>query len=343
MAEVLDRCGIEVKRPPRGDWYGHRCPQCFHRKSPRAFTINPETGLWLCRAGCVGRDGQALGGDLLALIAACEGLELAGEDFRKVVAIAADIGGVEARATALSAAELRARAQARTEELAWREREQAERRRRHRAESIAKATAYWNALATRGAPGEEYLRERGLLDVVALGLVRFDRGDYDSIALALRTSDGQVANVIRRRLPAWAPTKDDRFRPLARLYALGTYVGALSEIEPGRDVVLVEGFADALTAALAWPRAIVLGARSATDLPTIAEHAAPRIARHGGRLMIAPHRDDAGFKAAEAAADHAHRAGLRLAANTLDIITHGASDLNQAWCAGWRPAHGSSS
>lgn len=343
VAEVLDRCRIEVKRPPRGDWYGHRCPQCFHRKSPRAFTINPDTGLWLCRAGCVGRDGQALGGDPLALIAACEGLELAGEDFGKVVAIGADIGGVEARPTALSAAALRARAQARAEEVARREREEAEERRRHRADSIARATAYWDQLATRCAPGEDYLRERGLLDVVARGLVRFDCGDRDSIAMPLRTCDGQIANVIRRRLPVWAPTKDDRFRPLAGLWARGTYIDAIDEIGPGLDVVLPEGFADSLTAKLAWPLACVLGARSASDLPTIAKYAAPRIKFHGGRLLIVAHRDDAGFKAADTAIEQAHNAGLRLDENTLEIVKHPEDDLNASWCRGWRPSTGCSS
>jgi DNA primase len=341
VTDVLQRYGVEVKKPPRGDWYGHQCPRTYHRKSERAFVINPESGLWQCFAGCVGRDGKPLGGDLFTFIAEREGLSLIGEDFAKVAAIAADIAvvaGVE-----LSPEEHARRRQAHREDMERRRREQDEQKWRHRADSIVTATAYWNTLATRGAPGESYLWERGIVDAVARGLIRFDRDDRDSIALALRTYDGQVANVIRRRLPAWAPTKDDRFRPLTGLWAKGTYVHAIADIGPGRDAVLCEGFADSITAAVAWPTAIVLGARSASDLPTIAKYAAPLVHRHGVRLMIASHRDDAGFKAAAATIEEAHNAGLRLDENTLEIVKHPEDDLNASWCRGWRPSTRSTS
>lgn len=336
VAEVLSRYGIEVKTPPRGDWYGYACPRTYHRKSPRAFVINPKCGLWRCFAGCVGRDGKPLGGDLLTFIAERERLSLTGDDFAKVVAIAANIAGVAS--LELSPEERGRRRQAHREDMGRRRREEAEQHRRHRADSIVKATTYWNALATRSAPGEGYLAERGIIDVVERGLVRFDRGDHDSIAMALRTSGGEIANIIRRRLPAYAPTPDGRFRPLSGLWAKGTYLGALDEIGPGRDVVLVEGVCDALTAALAWPTSIVLGARSASDLPTIARYAAPRVRRYSTRLLVVPHRDDAGFKAAMAAIDEAHDAGLRLASDTLTVVRHPEADLNDSWRVGWRPS-----
>lgn len=335
-SDVLRRYVIEVKQPPRGDWYGHACPRAHHRKSPRAFVINAASGLWTCFAGCVGRGGKPLGGDLFTFIAEREGLALTGEDFARVAAIAADIAGVVA-GIAMSPEERARRRQAHRTDMERQRRQQEEQKRRHRATSIAEATAYWNALATRSAPGEAYLVERGIGDAVARGLARFDRGDRDSVALALRTSDGQIANVIRRRLPAYAPTSDDRFRPLAGLWAQGTYLGALADVGPGRDVVLVEGAADSITAALAWPTSIVLGARSASDLPTIARYAAPLVARHGVRLLVVSHRDNAGFNAARAAITEAHSAGLRLTSGTIGVIKHLGADLNDSWRAGWRP------
>ena len=335
-SDVLQHYAFVVKESPRGNWYGHACPRTYHRKSPRAFVINPASGLWTCFAGCVGRAGEPLGGDLFTLIAEREGLSLTGEDFAKVVAIGADIIGVEV-GVEVSPTERARRQQAHREDMERRRREQAQQKRRRRAISIVEATAYWNALATWSAPGESYLSTRGILGAVERGLVRFDRSDHDSIALALRTCDGQIANVIRRRLPAHAPTPDDRFRPLTGLWAQGTYVGSLDEIGPSRDVVLVEGFCDALTAALAWPTAIVLGARSASDLPTIARYAAPFVARHGVRLLVISHRDDAGFNAARAAIAEAHNAGLRLVSGTIGVIKHPESDLNDSWRAGWRP------
>jgi hypothetical protein len=80
-ADVLRDYGVEVKEPPRGDWFGHECPRTYHRKSERALVINPESGLWQCYAGCAGRHGKPLGGDLFTFIAEREGLSLTGEDF----------------------------------------------------------------------------------------------------------------------------------------------------------------------------------------------------------------------------------------------------------------------
>lgn len=342
---VLDHYGIEVERPARGNWRGHQCPLEYHRKSPGAFAIDPETGLWICYAGCVGADGtRRLAGDLFTIIAIREELPVTREGFTAAVPIAAELTGV-APGVVFSPAERAARDKTRRDAIERRKREQAAARREHRARSIAEATAYWNALAARGAPGEDYLRSRGLLAVVARGLVRFDRRDRDSIAMPLRTYDGMIANVIRRRLPAWAPTADDRFRPLPGLWAKGTYVGAIAEIGaaadahgPELEVVLAEGLADSLTAVLAWPRAVVLGARSAPELPEIAGHAAPLIAKHGGRLLMVPHRDDAGFTDTKHAIDVALAAGLRLDAGTLAIVDHSKDDLNASWCAGWRPS-----
>jgi len=230
-ADVLRHYGVEVKEPPRGDWFGHECPHAYHRKSERALVINPQSGLWQCYAGCAGRHDKPLGGDLFTFIAEREGLSLTGEDFAKVAVIAADLAGVVG--VEMSPEERIRRWQTHRNTIERHQREQAEQRRRHRADSIVKATAYWNALATRSTPGEAYLVDRGIGDAVERGIVRFDRADHDSIALALHTSDGRIANVIRRRLPAYAPTPDDRFRPLAGLWARGSSRGRWRGVSHG--------------------------------------------------------------------------------------------------------------
>lgn len=335
---VLRWAGVEVSVRGRGDLFGQQCPRTFHRQSPRALTMNPQTGMWTCYA-CIGDDGKPLGGDLLRFIAEREGLTTAGEDFVKVKAIAAEIAGVTSEP--LPPAERERRRREHREAAERRRREQAEERRRRRAESITKATVYWNALAQRHEPGERELAARGVLGALRLGVVRFDLADHGSIAMPLFTADGQIANVIRRRLPAFAPTKDDRFRPLPGLWGMGTYVNPIADIDD-RAVVLAEGFFDSITAALAWPTARAIGARSASDLPMIARHVAAHVAqRRGARMLLVPHRDDAGLAAASAACAAAQDAGLRLRAGTLCIVKHGTADLNDlndAWRAGWRPS-----
>lgn len=334
IEHVLSWAGIEVRRPRRGWWFGPQCPTMHHGHSPRAFSVNPETGVWGCH--CCGTSG-----DLLDLIAMHKGLATNGPEFVQVKAIGADLAGVAG--VELTPEERAQRRRERQEERAQRRREAEERRQWERAYAIPRATAYWQQLKTSNGPAERYLAERGLSGAIERGIVRFDAcGDYpayNSLALAVRTSDGLIVNVKRRRLPEYATTPDDRFRPLPKhysAYADGTYVGALCEIAPGRHVLLTEGFADAITAALAWPTATIIGAQSTSDLADLAEYAAPRVVRAGSQMLIAPHRDDGGLRAAVRAGKAAIAAGLRFR-ETLHIVKHGADDLNAAWVAGWRP------
>lgn len=334
IENVLAWAGIEVRRPTHGWWFGAQCPTTHHSHSPRAFSINPETGVWGCH-GC------GTSGDLLDLIALHKGLDTKGAEFAQVKEIGADLAGVVG--VNLTPEERARRRRERQEERARKQREAEERRQWERTYSIPKATAYWDQLKLRNDAGEEYLATRGLSGAVERGIVRFDGwGDWparDSIALAVRTADGKICNVKRRRLPQYVEDhKVDRFRPLPGLYSEGTYIGALSDIEPGRDVVMTEGFADAITAALAWPTYTVIGVQDAGRMATIAQHVAPKVARAESRMLIVAHRDDSGMRAARLACDAAIAAGLRIGKGTLCIVKHGgANDLNDAWCAGWRP------
>jgi hypothetical protein len=262
-AAVLSHYGIEVKHPLRGDLFGSTCPRCRHRKSPRALVMSRETGRWTCYA-CVRNDGRPLAGDLLSFIAECEGLSTRGEEFAKVASIAADIAGITA--VDASPEERARRRQAHREAMERRDRELRESAMRKRLESVVAATAHWTSCARRHESGEIYLAERGVREALEMGLVRFDLSDRGSIATPLFSSGGDVVNVIRRRLPPDAPTADDRFRPLPGRCALGTYGNSIADIQADRDVVLCEGFFDALSAALAWRgSALVIGARSASD------------------------------------------------------------------------------
>jgi hypothetical protein len=334
VTDVLRWAGIEVTDRGRGDLYGHQCPREYHRQSLRAFTMNRETGMWTCYA-CPPVDTRPFGGDLLRLIAECQNLTTAGEDFSRVLAIAAEIAGVTA--APISAEERTRRQRDREAREAKQRQERAEEQRRLLTTSIEQAGPYWNQLSGHHPPAQQWLTERGVSPAIDMGLVRFDLSDNGSIAMPLYADDGQIVNVIRRRLPAFAPTKDDRFRPISGLFAKGTYVNSISDVEPGRDLVLSEGFFDAITAAIAFRPAMAIGARSASDLATITRAVAPKIKDSGARLLIVPHRDNGGFSGALAACEEALAAGLRIRAGTLVIIDCNSPDLNDAWRGGWLP------
>ncbi|HET9893276.1 MAG TPA: hypothetical protein VFQ42_22550 [Mycobacterium sp.] len=339
VADLLAYAHIEVIDRGRGDLYGHQCPREYHRKSERAFTINRETGQWTCYA-CVGDDGGPLSGNKLQLLSEHERLT-SPDDFPRVLAIAKQLSGIGD----VNTDELARRRRDRQAAEAQRRADRAADQKRWHVLSIEHATQHWNTLDTDHQPGLDYLAERGVVDAVGRGLVRFDHTDRGSVAIPLYDDDGQIANVIRRRLPQHCKTPDDRFRPLSiqdgdrhrGLWARGSYGNPIGDVEPGRDVVLTEGFFDAITAALAFPQARVIGARSATDLAGIARAVAPLVKQHGTRLLIVCHEDDAGYHGALAACREAHAAGLRIGTGALAIVDCGASDLNDAWRAGWRP------
>jgi hypothetical protein len=325
-AAVLDRFDVKGRRTGR-EFRTKQCPTCGPR-SRESVTVNLETGRWQCHAhGCTG--------DLLALVAGLAGLD-ARRDFGRVLDIAADIGSVEPRTTTDPAAAAQRRAEF-AERTAKREAQELEDARARRAAAIATASTLWAGLPRRSPAGECYLAERGLARFEAPDVVRFTR-DGD-IAIALRTADAHVVNVVTRYLPGRDTTT--KVRGLTGCPTLGTFGHSLSDIAGGRDVVLVEGGFDTLTALALWPDAVVLGAHGASNVPRLGEHAVRRIALCHSRLALVPHADAAGSAAMSAAGCAAVEAGLRLDRDLHVIeVADGVKDLNEMLISHGREATG---
>ena len=325
-AAVLNRFGVKGRRTGR-EFRTKQCPNCGPR-SRESVTVNLETGRWHCHAhGC--------GGDLLALVARLAGLD-ARRDFTHVLDIASDIGSVEPRATTDPAATAQRRAEF-AERIARREAQELEGARARRAAAIAMASTLWAGLARRSLEGERYLAERGLARFGAPDIVRFTRGG--DVALALRTADGLVVNVVTRYLPGRDTTT--KVRGLAGCPTLGSFGHSLADISGGRDVVLVEGVFDTLTALALWPDAVVLGAHGASNVPKLGAHAVRRIALCRGRLALVPHADAAGSTAMSAAGCAAVEVGLRLDRDLHVIeVADGVKDLNEMLVSHGREATG---
>ncbi len=113
-------------------------------------------------------------------------------------------------------------------------------------------------------------------------------------------------------------------------------VDAIDSITHDRNVVLVEGVMDALTARLAWPTATILGANGAGNLAKIVKAAITRIRVARTSLVLVPHDDEPGIRAMTAAGQIALAAGLQIDL-TLLVPSLPEPDLNAAWCTGWRP------
>lgn len=324
VERVLDHYGL--RGVLRGGWYRLRqCPRCHERSDREAIAIEAKSGRWL-HHGHERNAGGECSGDLFGLIAACEGLDV-GRDFSRVVARAGEVAGI--RDAADDDPEMRQRVADRLRErLAA---EEAERERRQ--EAAIDAAQYWDALGTRSDAGGAYLASRGLDADFLLrrGAVRFS-ADGD-ICVAIRAVSGRVTTVATRfREPGNRP------KVLVRrgTSTAGTMVDAIDQVAHGRDVVLVEGVIDALTARQAWPNALVFGANGAGNLAKIVRAAIARIRLARARLVLVPHDDEAGIRAMVAAGTLAQGAGLELE-KTLFVVELPAKDLNDAWQQGWRP------
>jgi hypothetical protein len=319
---VLDHYGWRYKRA------GSRlksaaCPGRADHSRPDAFSMSILDGRWRCFP-C------GTSGDLLSVIAAAERLDIAA-DFGAVLTIAAGIAGVGP--SALSEIERAARREAAAAARAAAERAEAARRAELARRAIPRATRYWATCEPDHARGLQYLAERGLAE--AARFVRFDLRLGGSPAVPLHTSTGEIRNVVRRSLPELG---DPKTPGLPECPTPGTLLGSLTDICATRPTIVVEGVADALTAALAWPRAVVLGAHGADNLPAVTRAAARAVVAARTRLLLVPHDDDTGHSRAGAAGRIAIEAGLSIGAGTLAIVKHGAKDLNDAWRDGWRPS-----
>ena len=318
---VLDYYQHPTKRSGHHELESTACPRRADH-SRRAFVVNELTGQWRCFP-C------AISGDILRLVAEFERISDR-TDFPAVLARAADIAGVTAQ-------DIPDHERLRRRE-AWRlERVRAEaavaaKRSAMESAAIPTATAYWANLVAGHARGLEYLAERQLR--AAAALIRFDLRASGSPSIPLHTSNGSVRNVVRRQLPELGEPK---VRGLWGCPTAGTLLGRLGDIRRGCSVVITEGFADTITATLAWPGAVPLGAHGADNLVAVVRVAARRCMEVGARLLIVPHDDPRGRAAELDAAQAAATSGLSLRTGSMAVIKHGAKDLNDAWRGGWRP------
>jgi len=318
---VLAHYGFKFKRCGTHEVESSSCPRRADH-SRRALTMNMSTGLWQCFP-C------DIKGDLLTFVAEAERLDVT-RDFPAVLAAAAAIAGIEADATLDPARATAIRLEAEKADARV-----AEERRVMAAAAIPKATAHWQSLRDRGTRGEEYLASRGLRSLAGSSSVRFDDEHGGSPAIRLFDVDGSIRNVVRRRLPELGEPKTPG---LYGCPTAGTLVHNINKIQPSSMVIVTEGVVDSLTALVAWPGAIVLGAHGAGNMGKVTHGAALKAAMCGAKLAVVPHDDRAGYKAASAATDAALAAGLSIVRGTFSFIKHGAKDLNDAWCAGWRPS-----
>ena len=305
------------------------CPSCGPRSRPDAVAVNAGAGLWRCHV-C----GE--GGDALDALAAFRGLDVR-QDFARVIEFAAELAGVAPEADPAAGAARRVEA-ARKRAAELERAAASERARVARANEVAQGV--WSRLDRRNDRGEAYLTGRGLAPgpLVARDLVRFHRDGAP--AVALHSSRGAIRNVVHRAL---APSPNvPKERGLAGCPTAGTLVGTASAIGAGVDVVLCEGLADALAAALAWPNALVLGAHGADNYAAIAAVAAPLVAAAAGaRLRLCVDADAAGMRAGCAAVQVAIAAGRAVGRDlvrmveVVDLADH--HDLADAYAAGWRP------
>lgn len=320
---VLDFYGWKTKKS--GDEFESAACPARPDHSRRAFLINSSSGRWRCFP-C------ATKGDLFDFIAALEKLSVR-TDFGAVLAKAAEIAGVgPSTLTSEERAQKRAEWHKRLRDAEQRERE--ERRRRDEA-AVPTSTKRWALLDKWNDRGAEYLRARGIDPAAVVPeVVRFDPRFDGAPSIALYSFTGEIHNVVVRRFPEEGEPKT---RGIFECPALGTFISSTNDIEPNSDVFVVEGVFDAITARVAWPKGIVLGAHGGENIPEIVRRAALIVAKTASRMHIVSHQDKAGHKAAVAAGTIALDAGLSIRRGTLRIVRHPHKDLNDAWQRGWRP------
>lgn len=311
VADIIERYGLRAKR--RGSQYRlTECPRCHERSSREAIAIDARSGQWL-HHGHEKAAGGVCSGDILDLVAACEGLDC-GRDFPRVVEAAQRITG------ALADVDIEERRRRAAERAAADAREEAARH----AASRSTASTEWERLPRRCSRGEAYLLGRGLS---VSDDVRFP---HDGIAVAVRDPDGTPISVVTRRYEGL------KVCALKDCTTKGTMIDATRSIVHGRDIVITEGVVDSLTARAAWPSATVLGANGAGAIPRVAEMAIIRAKLAATRIFLVPHDDEEGIAATTTAGRLAIAAGLELG-ESLFVVSLPAKDLNDAWRQGWRP------
>ncbi|HEY1815570.1 MAG TPA: toprim domain-containing protein [Kofleriaceae bacterium] len=322
--DVINTYGLRVRKT--GAKYRlNLCPGCGASSSSWAIEINPRRRTW-GHFGHGKNEGGTCFGDLIDLVAACEGLSRRSQ-WPRVLDRAAAIAGVSASIT--------------DDERARRARERVDRERRLAAEDAradqerrVRAAVEWRSLDRGNLAGELYLAGRGLdpVPLVGAGHVLFSAvGDVCVRLHDLR--DGELVTVHRRRIAPPDPSR--KCHTPAGGTTRGTLCGRIQEIVG--DTVVTEGVADTLTAIQLWPRTTVIGAAGAGQLRAVAEAAAPIVRARGGRLWIVRHDEDVGVRCAADAAIAARDAGLVVGRDLLLVDIDPHNDLNDAHRAGWRP------
>jgi len=324
------------------------CPSCGPR-SRDAVVIDLDSGRWYDHA-------HQCHGDLLALVAGLAGLDVR-RDFVQVLQRAAHIACIPDAVAAPSSAPASSAPAHPTDvhsdlgdgQIAH-----------DAAEKLA--SAVWRHLQVRDSAGEVYLVERGVAAVVDQDdIVRFSplpvRPETrwgrqvermlrsPSVCVPVHSvDDGRIINVVSRRMAPAGDQPKVLSLPRCRKVVSGRVAGTFGrwcdfEREP-RDVVIVEGVFDYLSARLAWPHLHVLGADGAMLVPRIAKLVADIVRQAGKRLLLVPHADRAGHDACVKAGGLALRAGMRLD-HDLHIVDLGRhADLNDALRAGGVPSVG---
>lgn len=316
---IVQRYGLRVRR--RGSQYRlAECPRCHERSRREAIAIDVKSGRWI-HHGHEKEAGGECSGDILSLLAACEGLDC-GRDFRRVAELAAEIGGLSSSEADREELRRRAAERARQEIVADLEQRVANRN---------TADARWRSLPRYDVRGQAYLASRSL-DPVVLIARDCARFSPDGIAVAIRDADGVPLSIATRRYgdahPKVLALRDHSTR--------GTFIDCASSIRGDTDTFVVEGVVDSLTARLAWPDAIVLGVNGAGAIAKTVESIIGRVRIARCRLFLVPHDDEEGIRATTRAGQIALAAGLDLG-ETLHVVALPAKDLNAAWSSGWRP------
>lgn len=315
IANVLDQLAVSYTRSGRQLRTG-LCPTCGQRSGRDTVAIDAETGMWKCHA-------HDCHGSVIDLVAGYTTID-AKRDFPQALKATASLLGVSGDALPPP------RPQSAPQPPPSRE------------PARAKALDCWNRCAVRCEAGEAYLAHRLgaaaaqtlMRDaVVRFALPRMFAGDARGPVLPLRDWDGMPVSAVVRRIDNAEPKAPG----LKDCPTDGTLHGAITEVDRGSDVYIVEGFFDTLAAYMTWPRAVVLGAHGAGNLRKIVERVAPLAVARGATLWMVPHYDKAGIASVVEARKIAASAGLALdvGARMVDLGEH--KDLADAYRAGVAP------
>lgn len=283
------------------------CPTCGPR-SRDSVSINLATGRWRCFA-------HQCSGDLLAFLALHAGLRCS-DQFAEVLALAQRIAGTSGPSKPVVAA--------RTSRDRPRELKRAKQ----------EVPRLWDQLPGLSASAAAYIATRGLASLVGrrdivrgtpLPRVMTSRW-HETVSSILSVpsvvvptydlEDGTMCNLTSRRLHPGTRSKVMGLPAVPKMRGHGTPVGTFGRWrdyqEKPRDVVLVEGVFDYLTARQMFPAQLVLGVDGGDLLAGVVRQIATAIHGAGRSLLLVPHNDAAGEKSVGAAVVVAVGAGLRL-------------------------------